>query len=194
MPNDEIAEFLRRAQQRREEQMRKQAAPTPSMPMPQTQAPPPPPRLSQPRLEELDNPYEPVVAEAMPAPVPVPRQSPFQPPPQIGLPQGRAPQPRAPQARAPQPVNRPARSIQPVQPSRRVADVDRETAARLQGKFDHTLGQDLGVAQHDASGHTTAASVAPVSAIVKRVQTMMQSPEDIRAAMIVAEILKRPEL
>jgi len=189
MPGDEIAEFLRRAQQRREEQMRKQAqAQNPPMPAPQPQAPAP--RLSPSKLEPLDNPYEPVVvAEVAPMPFPqapppqqLPPRQPYQAPMAVPPRQGN-------QARPPQ---QPQRGIKPAQPSRRVSEADRDVDKRIHGKFDHELGQDLGVAKGDASAQVTQATSAFVSPVVARVQEMLRTPGDLRASLIVAEILKRP--
>jgi hypothetical protein len=190
MPGDEIAEFLRRAQQRREEQMRKQAQPqTPPMQPPQPQGPPPPQRLSQAKLEPLDNPYEPIVVADV-APMPFPQSPPPQQPTQRQSFQSTSAPPR--QVGQPRPPQQPRRGVKPAQPSRRVAEADRDVEKRLHGKFDHELGQDLGVAKGDASSQVTQATASIVSPVVARVQEMLRSPIDLRASLIVAEILKRP--
>lgn len=189
MAGDEIAEFLRRAQQRREEQMRKQAqAQNPPMAAPPPQASAPPPRLSPSKLEPLDNPYEPIVVADV-APMPFPQS-----PPSVQLPPRQQPPLAVPprqtnQGRPPQQLQR---GIKPVQPSRRVSDVDRDTEKRLQGKFDHQLGQDLGGSKGEASAQVTQVTSSGLSPVVGRVQEMLRAPNDLRASLIVAEILKRP--
>ncbi|MEM9409845.1 MAG: hypothetical protein AAGA30_01955 [Planctomycetota bacterium] len=75
----------------------------------------------------------------------------------------------------------------------RIQNADDRIAARLNRKFDHDVSKldDLPTVQDDQVAGVTKDSVSPIASDLVE---MLRTPKNIRQAILVSEILKRPEL
>jgi hypothetical protein len=67
----------------------------------------------------------------------------------------------------------------------RVADADDRLEARLEGAFDHSVG---------SLSHQNSPQPEPPSSTAAAIARMLDSPENVRQAIILNEILRRPAL
>jgi hypothetical protein len=75
---------------------------------------------------------------------------------------------------------------------REVAASDKRTQQRLRAVFDHQVGQ-LGEAEKGAPANAAAPSVDDRNTLAAQIVASLARPETIRQAVILSEILQRPE-
>ncbi len=74
-----------------------------------------------------------------------------------------------------------------------VALADDKMDARLQNTFDHRIGSLKSAASDSAFATTTTTTVRRVSPIADELLDMLSSPKSIRQAILLSEILQRPD-
>jgi len=75
---------------------------------------------------------------------------------------------------------------------RDVAESDKRVQQRLRSVFDHQVGQ-LGTAEKGAPANAAAPSVAAANSLAAEIVASLTRPETLRQAVILSEILQRPE-